>query len=255
MEYIIFTDLDGTLLDYKTYSFDDAMDAIEVIKKNGVRLVFVTSKTKIETEEIIARIDYDIIFSVENGAAVYFPDGHSKIFGKKLDEAFACAEKIKSECDIKTIFDIDTKKLSEMTGLSTDRVELMKKRDFTLPFVLFDCMPEDVEPLAGMYGFKILKGGRFYHLVAEKQDKGVAVKYIVDKLKNDLQNVKTVGLGDSGNDYELLVNVDLPVVVKKHDGTYDSKLLLVEGAYITRQTGPKGFSEFLLKLFKEEVNG
>ena len=50
MRKLIFTDLDGTLLDYKTYSYKKASKALSLIKKDKIPLIFCTSKTKAEIE-------------------------------------------------------------------------------------------------------------------------------------------------------------------------------------------------------------
>ena len=46
--YLIFTDLDGTLLDHATYSFNDAKEMLSYLKLNDIPLIIITSKTKHE---------------------------------------------------------------------------------------------------------------------------------------------------------------------------------------------------------------
>ena len=48
--FILFTDLDGTLLDGRTYSFEKAKPALEAIQRLRIPLVFVSSKTRGEIE-------------------------------------------------------------------------------------------------------------------------------------------------------------------------------------------------------------
>lgn len=50
--YLIFTDLDGTLLDHETYKFDEAKEMLDFIKQNDIPLIIVTSKTKDEVIEL-----------------------------------------------------------------------------------------------------------------------------------------------------------------------------------------------------------
>ena len=47
---VIFTDLDGTLLHPKSYSFDAALPALNLIKEKKIPLVLCSSKTKAEIE-------------------------------------------------------------------------------------------------------------------------------------------------------------------------------------------------------------
>ena len=64
---IIFTDLDGTLLDHTTYSFDAAIPMLDYIKVNKIPLIIVTSKTKDEVLRIQKLLDMKGPFIVENG--------------------------------------------------------------------------------------------------------------------------------------------------------------------------------------------
>ena len=47
---IVFTDLDGTLLHPRTYSFEAAMPALKLIKEKDVPLILCSSKTRAEIE-------------------------------------------------------------------------------------------------------------------------------------------------------------------------------------------------------------
>ena len=49
-DYIIFTDLDGTLLDHRTYTYEPALEALSVIKSHQIPLILTSSKTKAEIE-------------------------------------------------------------------------------------------------------------------------------------------------------------------------------------------------------------
>src|SRR4030042_5645191 len=70
---IIFTDLDGTLLDRDTYSFAPAQPALDMIRKKGIPLVFSSSKTRAEMELYRERAGNDHPFIAENGGAVFVP--------------------------------------------------------------------------------------------------------------------------------------------------------------------------------------
>lgn len=256
MKYIIFTDLDGTFLDHFNYSYRDAISCIDIIKEKNIPLVFITSKTKLEVEKIISEIKYNIIFSVENGAAVYFPGDlsvHNKIFGESIEKISQFFEKIKTNFQLINVFEVDEEKLSKMVNLEIEKVKLIKKREFSLPFLMKNKEGlKDLEAEAIFCGFKILKGGRFYHLVSKNQDKGVALKYVKDILG---KGYKSIGLGDSGNDYDLLSNVDIPIIIKKYGNSYDEKLLAIEGGIKSRFIGPKGWCDSLIKFLKEENSG
>ena len=72
---LVFSDLDGSLLDHHDYSFGAALPAIEALRQRGVPLILCSSKTRAEIEPLRARLDNRDPFIVENGAAVFIPCG------------------------------------------------------------------------------------------------------------------------------------------------------------------------------------
>src|SRR4030042_6545243 len=80
MKILIFTDLDGSLLNHDDYSFDEALPAINRVKGSGIPLIFTTSKTRREVELLQKDLGINEPFIIENGAAVYFPSGYTKLF-------------------------------------------------------------------------------------------------------------------------------------------------------------------------------
>ena len=59
MKNIIFTDLDGTFLNHHDYSFEESKQALQKIKQNNIPLIFTTSKTRIEVEELQKKVQID----------------------------------------------------------------------------------------------------------------------------------------------------------------------------------------------------
>ncbi|MBW1679603.1 MAG: HAD-IIB family hydrolase, partial [Deltaproteobacteria bacterium] len=72
-QIIIFTDLDGTLLDHYSYSFDAAQEALERIKVAQIPLIICSSKTRAEIEVWRTKLDNKDPFISENGGAIFFP--------------------------------------------------------------------------------------------------------------------------------------------------------------------------------------
>jgi len=54
---VFFTDLDGTLLDFHTYSFNPALPALEHLKAHEVPLIICSSKTRAEIEFYRNKLD------------------------------------------------------------------------------------------------------------------------------------------------------------------------------------------------------
>src|SRR5713226_6564538 len=74
--HLIFTDLDGTLLDARTYSWAGAEPALAEIERRRIPLVLVTSKTRAEVEPLRRKLGHAHPFITENGGGVFIPDGY-----------------------------------------------------------------------------------------------------------------------------------------------------------------------------------
>jgi len=73
---IIFTDLDGTLLDYSTYSFEAALPALQLLKEKDVPLIICSSKTRKEIEHYRKKLTNNHAFISENGGGICIPKGY-----------------------------------------------------------------------------------------------------------------------------------------------------------------------------------
>ncbi len=73
---IIITDLDGTLLHPKTYSFEAATAALNMIKEKEIPLVLCSSKTRAEIEVYRKRLNNKHPFISENGGGIFIPEGY-----------------------------------------------------------------------------------------------------------------------------------------------------------------------------------
>ena len=85
---VLFSDIDGTLLDAE-YSIDVVLPKIYALK---CPLIFCTTKTHAEIEYYRKICNVNDPFIVENGSAIYIPDGYFPFF----DELF---DYVRDECD------------------------------------------------------------------------------------------------------------------------------------------------------------
>jgi len=73
---IVFSDLDGTLLDHRTYDYSPALPALEKLQEKQIPLVFCTSKTAAEMIPFRTEIKNEDPFIVENGGGIYIPKSY-----------------------------------------------------------------------------------------------------------------------------------------------------------------------------------
>lgn len=262
MKPILFTDLDGTFLNHHDYSFEDALEAIEKIKEYEIPLIFTTSKTKSEVERLQEQVGITEPFIVENGAALFMPENYQgfdlsmlqhyddkrvMVFGQPYQKILEFYRIYRIEFGMLGFSDMTDEDVGKAIGLDQHSVMLSKQRDFTEPFILKDeSKLEDLRRLAQGYQLKITKGGRFYHLMGELQDKGVAVTETIELFEDHYHTkVRTIALGDSQNDLEMLERADVPIVIKKYDGSHlETGLERVEKSTFI---GSKGWNEMVLK--------
>src|SRR5207253_11339070 len=75
LRVVLFTDLDGTLLDAATYRYDAARPALDRLRECRIPLIICTSKTRAEVDYLRRELDNRDPFIVENAGARYIPDG------------------------------------------------------------------------------------------------------------------------------------------------------------------------------------
>ena len=75
-QFLIFTDLDGTLLDHYNYKTDQANETIAELKLRKIAIIPNSSKTFSEIMVIRQQLNLNSPFIIENGAAVYIPTNY-----------------------------------------------------------------------------------------------------------------------------------------------------------------------------------
>ncbi len=249
---LIFTDLDGTLLDHGSYSYAPALPMIEYIKKNNIPLIIVTSKTKGEVIELQSALGISDPFIIENGAGIFIPEKGSYTMialGTLYAETRRFFDKYAETVPMRGFFDMSVEEIAQRTGLAYDAAAKAKDRTFSEPFVLeYDGDLEPLKALAEEDGFDIVKGGRFYHLITKGQDKASAIKKLIERYEKASGTVyKSIALGDSENDLTMLQSIDTPILIPHPDGSYITCDIasLVKAPF----PGPKGWNEALKEYF------
>ena len=269
---VIFTDIDGTLLDFYSYTFEPAKAAVRELKRRSIPLVLVSSKTRAEIVVLQKTLGIDMPFIAENGGAIFWPKSSTpeKPRGTKDDDGFwykqlgapyekirRCLVTFREEAGVKCegFGDWTPQRVTEMTGLPAHVATLAKKREYDEPFV-FDPMPPEnllqdhIETLSSN-GFSVLRGARFFHLVGNV-DKGRAVRELLRwYAKVEPVKPRSLAFGDSPNDWAMMKECDIAIAVKRPDGKYDPDLRAHRGIRLAGAPGPEGFNRMTLRLIKQ----
>ena len=264
---LIFTDLDGTLLDHHTYSFEPALPAIKVLKEKNIPLIICTSKTRAEIEKWRLELDNDHPFISENGGAVFIPKGyfsHKFCFEREKDNYLVIElgtpysqlreilDRIRHalQLEIKGFGDLSFEEVGRLCGFSPEEARLAKKREYDEPFLLDEeSAIQKVREMAGLSNLQITRGGRFFHLMGEN-DKGEALRLLAEIYREKTERVETIALGDSLNDMAMLRAADHPVLVQKPDRNYDPEVK-VPNLRFAPGIGPSGWREAVLELLNK----
>jgi len=263
---IIFTDLDGTLLDHQTYGWEKAMPALHLCKKLDVPVILVSSKTRAEMDKLRIRLPISAPFISENGGGIFFPSEISGTpppgasldkdlwklsLGLPYSRLVRGLQGIRNELglNIKGFSDMSIKEISRLTGLDREDSQLAAMREYDEPFIILDKKRLDREVLfraATNRGLTITEGGRFFHIQG-KNNKGLAVEKVVSWYKEVRGNVFSIALGDSPNDFSMLERADCPILVKSQKD-YSELGEKIPRLKITREIGPKGWNSAVLDI-------
>jgi mannosyl-3-phosphoglycerate phosphatase len=258
MQKVIFTDIDGTLLDSYFPDLNKAKKLVEKTLQNGIHLILCSSKTELEQDLIRSNIQLKEPFIVENGGATIIPLGyfkkskfdHSKKFQNKyIIETGGSSSKIRSllkkirtkhKINFKGTSDLSIPELSKITKLSEDYAERMIKRKYSETIVQIDSkdMPNFVINVEEL-GLKVIPGGQYFDITLGN-DKGTAAKILMDIFRKEYENnVIFFGIGDSKNDESMLSLMNLPILVQKADTSWQN--LRIDNLQKVNGIGTKGW--------------
>ncbi|WP_254276978.1 mannosyl-3-phosphoglycerate phosphatase [Halomonas sp. 3H] len=257
---LLFTDLDGSLLDHHSYDWSPARPWLARLRQLGVPVIPVTSKTRSEIVPLRQAMGLtDTPFIAENGAVVGLPPAwcHARIdrpgpdglairtlgvdigFVRKRLAVWQARLGVR----FTTMSEMALDELVAFTGLPEPEARLARMREGSEPLVWQDDEAALEAFRAGLAGdgLQLVRGGRFWHVTGESH-KGSAVAWLVERYQA-LRGRRplTLALGDGPNDIAMLEAVDQAVVIRGCHG------LPVEPAqpalYRSEATGPAGWAE------------
>lgn len=252
---LVFTDLDGTLLDHDSYSYEAALPALAELERRGIPLILTSSKTRTEMEHIRQELGLNYPFISENGAAVYCPansgQGDAHILARSRVDVLATLSSLRQDGFLFRGFaDCDVETIAELTGLDRVAAERAAQREFTEPVEWLDTRErlQDFETRLEEHGLHLIQGGRFLS-IGSPADKGQAMRWLSKRYAQH-GPVSCIALGDSPNDLPMLSQAEIPVVIASH------RLLELPGEHAERAVrstlrGPAGWNEVMLALLND----
>ena len=263
---IIFTDLDGTLLDHYSYSFEAAIPMLDKLEQLDIPVIPITSKTFAEVSRLRDQLNNRHPFIVENGAAIAIPkdyfDAHHDSWIDQGD-FWICpnskprkhwnqllsknAEAFVGEYETFTsvVEHRGYQGLQEITGLNLAQAILSNERNYSEPihWLGSDSSKQAFIKTLTNAGGTLLQGGRFLAL-GDAVDKGAALLQLTEiyQTLGGFSGMHSLALGDSGNDVSMLEIANSAVIIKSQ--THDTPALnRQDNLYVSNFYGPEGWAE------------
>lgn len=269
---VVFTDLDGSLLDHDTYGWQPASAWLSRLQHAGVPVIPVTSKTRAELLSL--RLELGLSnspFIAENGAVIGLPPAwqHARLDRNPDNVGGLCIKTpsldvgfIRRRLEVlrerlglsfRSMGEMTLDEIMEHTGLSEPQARLARVREGSEPLIWQDSEAalKHFAQALNDDGLHLTRGGRFLHVMG-RVHKGDALHWLVDRFVA-LRGIQpfTLGLGDGPNDVPLLEAVDLAVLIRgRHGQPVDVN---AERLYRTHEHGPKGWAEGLDHWWGEEI--
>jgi len=264
---VVFTDLDGTLLDHHTYSFAGAGEALALLHRRHIPLILCSSKTRAELEllQLDLRVGQHPLIS-ENGGGIFVPRGYFRFaiegarllsgyevieFGLPYSRLVESLQRAAQAQRVRVVgfSDLSAEEIAAECGLSLLEARLAKLRDYDEPFRIPGADPAARSHLLTALhrdGLRCTRGGRYHHLTG-RNDKGRAIRALKALYQKAGHRVLAIGLGDGLNDLPMLREMDIPIVVPNPAAGATERLLeKVPSALLAPATGSLGWNQAVL---------
>lgn len=259
-QFVIFTDLDDTLLD-NTYRYDYAKPTLNILKERNIPVILCSNKTYAEQIKYIKKLGISHPFIVEGGSGIYIPKGYFKkqqgktagnfevvVLGIEFNKIKKALDLIKDKYHYMSYYTMTIEEVAERMELDIEGAKLAKNRQFTETVLEADAGA--IKEL--QQNFNLVFGGRAFQISGKNAGKGKAVNILKKLYAEKIGDFTSIGLGNSYNDEPMLKEVDIPILIKNPDGNWAD--IHIDKLNKIDEIGPKGWSkaihQFVLNLQK-----
>ena len=252
---LIFSDLDGSILDRETFKFDQIKDYIISLIDRGIIIIPNSSKTEKEIEKFNEELGVKLPYISENGSSIQglnlinanFPnkivlsrekEELIKIFNDKIPE------QLKDKCI--QISKINKKEQEKIFGQKDDNLKNALNRKYTLPF-LFKGDKNEKNKLSKILSDNSLtlqEGGRVINL-CDNINKVKSMNKVIKILRKTEDKIKSIAVGDNYNDLDMLKSCDVPCLVFNDKFKLDQ--INIDNLIFSNMPSPEGWADVIKK--------
>lgn len=259
---LVCSDLDGSLLDHFTYTFDEALPVVEALERLGIPLILASSKTAAEMLVLREALGNRHPFIIENGAALYVPDGYfpadpegavaqgeyqvvelAPPRERWLAELAALRDEFPDQFE--SFHSAGTAGIVAMTGLDEGQAAAAGARGYSEPVQWLGTPPAEQRFVRRLQenGATVARGGRFLTVTGDC-DKGRALARLRDAYRQarGADAVEDLAIGDSDNDRSMLEAAGTALLVRSP--VHDFPVLDRDaGVLHSKEFAPAGWAE------------
>lgn len=244
--FLVFSDLDASLLDHETYSFSEAKSSLQLLARKKIPLILASSKTKVEINFFRKKINNNYPFIYENGSGIFFEEYFNFGISHKLIKNYLLS--LQTQFSFELFSNLSIKQIEEYTGLKSEEAKRSQAREFSEPIIWNDSKKklDQFKNLIKKKNMLASQGGRFL-TISGQQNKANALLWVKKLYETRLkQDVITIALGDSENDIKMLEIADHAVLIRHPKKDFPA----IDHPSIIRTTeyGPSGWNNALISL-------
>lgn len=269
---IIFTAVEGSLLDSATHSWAAAAEALGELARRLVPLVLVSRGTRAQLEPLRRKIEHTHPFITESGGALFLPDGYFALrlegavragryfcvpFGRPYADAIAASEEIAQEAGANIVgySQMNPREIAGNTGEPLREAEWARQREFSERFFFAgdaDGAAGRFEELASRRGWKTVRGDPFWEIYSGNSE-ARALRYLMGLYRTSSKRARlgSVAIGSTAEDSSLLSAADHCVVLPRRGREFDPALVAhVPKAIPGETSGSAGWNQAVLQILE-----
>src|ERR1019366_4327104 len=272
--HLIFTAVEGALVDSRTGSFSEAEEALSELDRRHIALILLTSRTRAEIEPLRRNLGHGHPFITETGGGIFFPDGYFNIrlpgavrsgrylsiaLGRPYEEVCTALDEMAEECGVGVagFHHMSPREIADNTGLRPRDAELARSREFDEPFFFTSADDEAIARFVATatdHGFHARPGRMFWHFSAGC-DTARAVRTVTQLFREATHNkLRGVGIGSAAEDLTWLRAVDHAVLLpgsrtdSERSSTGQTNAAQIKNITSADAPGPAGWNAAILNI-------